>query len=181
MMEDLEKRSKTAGPEELAAMSSPPSADARQSMTLDDVRHVTSSPMEHTLGPYFAAELPHLLNMRCTVLCTPSDPGFITSDAPVVWFSPEWHKKPPMFQSPSLSDPLLEISMPVSPSQMLILSTKPLLLGDTKLSTSTCLTMPLKNSTGGHGSVAIKSSRSNAKRRARVGLKWERYLPTHGR
>lgn len=122
MMEDLEKRSKTASPDELAAMSSPPSADGRKSMTLDDVRRVISSPMEYTLGPYFASELPHLLNMRCAVLCTPSDPGFITSDAPVVWFNPEWHKKPPMFQSPSLSDPLLEISMPVSPSQMLILS-----------------------------------------------------------
>jgi hypothetical protein len=56
------------------------------------------------------------------ILCATSEPGFITSDAPAVWFDPEWHKKPPMFRSPSLSDPLLEISMPISPSQMLVIS-----------------------------------------------------------
>jgi hypothetical protein len=90
-------------------------------MSLDDVRRVTASPMEHTLGPFVAGELPYLALMRCTVLCTTSDPGFITSDAPIVWFDPEWHKMPPMFRSPSLSAPLLEISVPLSPTQLLII------------------------------------------------------------
>jgi hypothetical protein len=76
--------------------------------------------MEHTLGPLMAAELLLLLRMRCTVLCSTSEIGFITSDAPVVWFDPEWHTKPPLYRSTSFSDPKLEITLPVSPGQALI-------------------------------------------------------------
>jgi hypothetical protein len=122
-MERLEHHMKTATPEERmrrASVSLPP-ADKHRSMTLDDVRRITASPMEHTLGPYIAAQLPYIMLMRCIVLCTTSDPGFITSDAPVVSFDPNWHKKPPIHRSPSLSDPQLEITMPVSPSQMLMI------------------------------------------------------------
>jgi hypothetical protein len=122
-MEKLERHMQKATPEERmrAASSAGPSRSQRASMTLEDVRRLTSSPMEHTLTTYIAAELPYLVQMGCTVLCTSSNPGFITSDCPVVWFDPEWHKKPPIFRSPRLSDPLLEISLPISPSQMLIL------------------------------------------------------------
>jgi hypothetical protein len=124
MGEELEHRMETATVEEKmrAAAASIPSDRDRRSMTMDDVRRLTASPMEHTLGPYIAAEMPFLPLMRATVLCASSDPGFITSDAPVVWFNPEWYKNPPMFRSPCLSDPLLEISVPVSPEQMLVLT-----------------------------------------------------------
>jgi hypothetical protein len=101
---------------------SAPALDRRPSITVEDVRHVISSPMEHMLVPYIAAQLPFLMLMRCQVLCATSEPGFITSDAPVVWFDPEWHRKPPMFRSPSLSEPLLEITLPISPHQMLAIS-----------------------------------------------------------
>jgi hypothetical protein len=89
-------------------------------MSLDDVRKLTSSPMEHTLGPHIAAEFPLLMHMKCLVLCSKSAVGFITSDAPVVWFDPAWHRKPPLYRSPSFSDPALEITLPVSPDQMLL-------------------------------------------------------------
>ncbi|WP_441281065.1 DUF4238 domain-containing protein [Tardiphaga sp. 862_B3_N1_1] len=121
MGEQLESRMKTAtlAERERAASASIATRNHR-SMSLDDVRKITSSPMEHTLGPHMAAELPLLIQMRCRVLCTSSKIGFISSDAPVVWFDPEWHKKPPLFRSPSFSDPQLEITLPVSPSQALI-------------------------------------------------------------
>ena len=89
-------------------------------MSLDDVRKIAASPMEHTLGPFIAAEFPLLPKMKCFVLCTNSEIGFITSDAPVVWFDPEWHKKPPLYRSASFSDPKLEITLPLSSTQMLM-------------------------------------------------------------
>lgn len=120
--ERIERRMERVNAEgkEPVAVSAPPS-DGRPSMTMDDVRRVISSPMEHTLVPYIAAQLPFLMLMRCRILCGASEPGFITSDAPVVWFDPEWHRKPPLFRSPSLSEPLLEISLPISPRQMLVI------------------------------------------------------------
>jgi hypothetical protein len=119
--ERVERHMKSASPEERrrASATSLPSRDNRRSMSLDDVRKITASPMEHTLGPHIAAEFPLLMQMKCFVLYGASSTGFITSDAPVVWFDPGWHRKPPLFRSPSFSDPALEITFPVSPDQML--------------------------------------------------------------
>jgi len=88
---------------------------------MDGVRQITESPMQYALG-FAAAELPLLTQMRSTILCTESDPGFITADAPVVWFNPQAYKKPPLFRSPSFSDPRLEITLPISPNQLLLLN-----------------------------------------------------------
>jgi hypothetical protein len=77
--------------------------------------------MEHTLLPYLEAELPLLMRMRCAILCTNSDPGFVTSDNPVVWFDPEAHKRPPMYRSPAFMYPKLQITFPLSPAQLLLL------------------------------------------------------------
>lgn len=122
MGEALEISMKLATPEERrhAAAASVPSSSSRRSMSLDDVRKITSSPMEHTLGPHIAAEFPLLMQTKCIVLCNASSIGFITSDAPVVWFDPEGYTKPPLFRSPSFSARALEITLPVSPSQMLL-------------------------------------------------------------
>jgi hypothetical protein len=121
--ENIERRMKTAIGEEKkrAAVLNPPRSEG-DSMTMEDVRRVISSPMEHTLVPHITAQLPFLMLMRCRVLCAANEPGFITSDAPVVWFDPEWHRKPPLFRSPSLSEPLLEITLPISPRQMLVIT-----------------------------------------------------------
>ena len=122
MGEQIERQMTVATPEERrrAASSIAPEM-GRPTMSLDDVRKIAASPMEHTLGPLMAAELPLLIKMKCVVLCTTSEIGFITSDAPVVWFDPEWHKKPPLYRSASFSDPQLEITLPISPTQMLVL------------------------------------------------------------
>ncbi len=98
-----------------------PSSPDRPSMSMDDVRQITERPMQHALR-FVVAELPFLVQMRSSILCTESDPGFITADMPVVWFNPEGHRKPPIFRSPSLSDPRLEITLPISPNQLLVLT-----------------------------------------------------------
>jgi hypothetical protein len=90
-------------------------------MSLEDVRKITASPMEHTLRGHFDAVLPLLSLMRCTVLCTQDQIGFITSDMPVTWFDPYGYKKPPVFSAPRFADPFLQITMPISPGQLLVL------------------------------------------------------------
>jgi hypothetical protein len=123
-MEDLDEAMKKTTPERRAraATVSIPPRDQKSTMTLDDVRRITASPMEHLLVPFIGGQLPFLLRMRCRVLCTTSEPGFITSDGPVVWFDPKWHTKPPLYRAPSLSDPLLEITVPLSPQQLMVLT-----------------------------------------------------------
>lgn len=89
---------------------------------MDEVRALAANTMQHMLEPLISAEAPLLARMRCRVLCTDSDPGFITSDSPVIWFDPDWYKKPPLFRSPAFCDPKLEITFPISPTQLLMLA-----------------------------------------------------------
>jgi hypothetical protein len=123
MMEELDEDIKKEGAIADRRLGAPPVSvpSGGPSMTLDEVRKITASPMEHTLLPYIQAEFPLLLRMRCIILCTDSDPGFITSDNPVVWYDPEAHKLPPLYRSPSFSCPQLQITFPLSPTQMLLL------------------------------------------------------------
>jgi hypothetical protein len=123
MGEEIEHQMKVATPEERRRVASyaAPDDSNRPTMSLDDVRKIRANPMQHTLEPLMAAEFPLLTRMRCFVLCTASEIGFITSDAPVVWFDPEWHRKPPLYRSACFSDPELEITLPLSPMQMLVL------------------------------------------------------------
>ena len=97
-------------------------SDKHRGLSIEQVANIADNPMQKLLGPFIRAQVPYLLRMGAKVLCTRSDPGFITSDAPVVWFDPEWHMKPLRLQSPGLLDPKLEITMPISPGMMLMLN-----------------------------------------------------------
>lgn len=60
--------------------------------------------------------------MNLTVLETDDSLGFITSDAPCVWVDPEMHTWPPHMQNPGLAKESVEISLPISPNQLLLLT-----------------------------------------------------------
>lgn len=119
----IERQMKSATPEErkraVSALSSP--GKKGRGMSLDEVSRIANSPVEHLLPALISAEAPLLRKMAVIVLCAKSPIGFITSDKPVVWFCPSAHKKPPLWRSPSFSDPDLEITLPLSPHQMLLL------------------------------------------------------------
>jgi len=121
--QQLVRWAKTATPQErksvARALSSP--SDRRSSMSLNEVSEFANRPVQNLLPALVAAEAPLLARMALYVLCTKSKPGFITSDKPVSWFTPSWHKKPPFWQSPAFMDRDLEITMPISPNQMLLL------------------------------------------------------------
>jgi hypothetical protein len=94
-------------------------------MDLDQVRELATNTMPRMLGPMITAELPFLEKMSAYILTTHEDIGFITSDTPVAWFDPDWQKKPAMWRNPSFSDPKLEITLPLSPRQCLIVARGP--------------------------------------------------------
>lgn len=95
----------------------------RKGMTRGDVQQLADQTLQHMLLPFIRAEAKHLSRMHLLVLCTKDDPGFITSDAPVVWCDPD--RKGSLRRSLSFKDPGLEISFPVSPSQALLFTHRP--------------------------------------------------------
>jgi hypothetical protein len=60
--------------------------------------------------------------MTVKILCTSDSPGFITSDAPVVWFDPELYKLPPFWRHPGLGSETIEVACPLHPGRLLLLT-----------------------------------------------------------
>jgi hypothetical protein len=60
--------------------------------------------------------------MTVTFLCTSDDTPFITSDAPVVWFDRELYKLPPFYRHPGLGSETIEVTMPIAPNRLLLLT-----------------------------------------------------------
>ena len=90
------------------------------SMGIDQVQAMASltAPINvATMVPMFASLLSA---MRVTILETTSEPGFITSDAPCVWFDPETQFLPPPYNITVPTSPTIEAHMPVSPRQILV-------------------------------------------------------------
>ena len=86
------------------------------SMTLDEVRKITDRPAANNLAKLISVELKALYQLvSVTIFCTGTDPGFITSDTPAIWYDPIGYKRPPMMQGPALCYPSTEIIMPISP------------------------------------------------------------------
>lgn len=100
--------------------------DSESSMSLEEVRELAEGPV----GPMVVAEvqtqLPILAQMHLAVLCTDEPLGFITSDMPCVWFDPEAYKRPWPMNAPGLGWRTIEITLPVSPRQSILLSWWPM-------------------------------------------------------
>jgi hypothetical protein len=109
--EDKRAASLLAGPE-----------PKRGTFTYKDIKRLAESPMQNMLIPMISVMTPLFFGLNLGVLYTDSKPGFITSDNPVVWFDPDWHTRPPFWQDAGLAYPKTEITLPVSPSQLVILS-----------------------------------------------------------
>ena len=76
--------------------------------------------MQTMLVPMVQEATPLLMRLDLMVLVSPG-PAFITSDNPCVWADPAAHKRPPAYQSPALIYPSIEITLPVSPRQLILL------------------------------------------------------------
>jgi hypothetical protein len=65
---------------------------------------------------------PMLFKMPMSILVTDDELGFVTSDNPCVWNVPNAHRLPPDLRYPSLSQPEIEISLPLAPQHLLLIS-----------------------------------------------------------
>jgi hypothetical protein len=96
--------------------------NTKQTISYEQVKALYEEPLQNLLPVMIEVTTPFLTQLKMVVFCTKKSPGFITSDYPCVWFDPDWHKKPPLYRSPCLSDPKLEITLPISPNQLVLLS-----------------------------------------------------------
>lgn len=121
MMQEVRENMRNASPERRRAAVSPVSSGG-PSMNIEQVRHVAENTMAHLLPATVQVEMEFLPRMRARILCAVGSARFITSDSPVSWVDPEWYKKPPLFRGAALANPKLEITMPISPRQCLLVT-----------------------------------------------------------
>jgi Protein of unknown function (DUF4238) len=113
----------TARPDEIEAMSGamePSLGEEASSLTIEDVQSIVEQPVQAFMVPEIEAVTPILARMPLGIIQTGDSPGFITSDAPCVWFDTELFKKTPRMGAGGLISPTIEISMPVSPRQSVL-------------------------------------------------------------
>jgi hypothetical protein len=63
-----------------------------------------------------------LFKMPMSILVTDDELGFVTSDNPCVWNVPNAQRMPPGLRHPSLSQPSIEITLPLTPQHLLLIS-----------------------------------------------------------
>ena len=97
-----------------------PSSPDKKSISHEHVRHLAKYPVQSMMPVILSAATPILTKMNMLILSTDDPVGFITSDKPVTWFDPEAYKLPPLYRSPGLASPTIEVTMPLSPKQCLI-------------------------------------------------------------
>jgi hypothetical protein len=123
-MEGMIEWAKKATPEEKRRLSSISPRDKKEGgITYEQVKAVTENPLQELLPLTIEVETKALYKMTdIMILETRESPGFITSDHPCVWFDPEGYKRPPVYSGPALMYDSIEISLPVSPKQIIVLN-----------------------------------------------------------
>lgn len=130
--EKLERAWETGSEEQRANLSaalSTPGASEQDGITMDEVRGLVERPVQGMLSETVMAQAPLLFETPFVVLETSTAPGFITSDAPCVWFDPARRKLPPGSGAGGLVSPTIEIALPLSAKQMLVFTNRPWMQG----------------------------------------------------
>lgn len=90
----------------------------------EEVEELVASPLQNTLSAMVEAIAPNLIEMPWVVMVAPRGSAFVTSDTPCVWFDKGEYETPKTRYAGRLMSPSLEITMPLSPWQMLVFSNK---------------------------------------------------------
>lgn len=124
MMEGMIEQMKKASPKEKMRMASfsSYSRDNNPSFSYEDVKRIVENPTQTLLIPMVRTETPLLLRLNLAIFTTNNRTGFITSDAPCVWFDPKAYRRPPMMRAPALMYKTTEITLPISPDSLLYLN-----------------------------------------------------------
>jgi hypothetical protein len=91
-------------------------------ITLDDVMVMEKYPIQQMIVPVVQTVMSMFQRMHVAVLHTQDPTGFVTSDNPCTWFDPESYKFPPFYRGPGLGSRTIEVTLPISPRQCLLIS-----------------------------------------------------------
>jgi Protein of unknown function (DUF4238) len=123
MMDDLDARMKRAKPEERQRMANIPSlSSGGPSFSHSQVREIVETPLQTLLPSEISTIAPLLTRLDFYIIETDDEVGFVTSDHPCVWYDAAGYKRPPLYQSPALCYETIEITLPISPRQILVLN-----------------------------------------------------------
>lgn len=125
--EKMQRAMENATPEQRARMASTSSshgANEGDRMSMEEVRKMVEQPIQETLVAMNAEIAKWLLTMPSLIVETSTTPGFITSDAPSVWYDPANYANPRPRWAGGLMSPTIEITLPLSPTHLLYFSRK---------------------------------------------------------
>ena len=125
MADDLAEGMKTATEEQKRSMARSSilgSSDKNRSFTHEQVRGIVENPVGIMLLPTIRTLAPLLEKLDFAILYADPLQGFITTDSPCVWFDPEAYRRPPLYRGPALMYETIEITLPISPSQCILLN-----------------------------------------------------------
>jgi hypothetical protein len=105
-------------------------------ITMEQVEKMRDHPIQMAAGPMLEASLSRFFEMEVAILCTSDRVGFVTGDQPCVWTDPEAYKRPPAYRGFGLSSKSIEVTMPISPTQCLLITHSPHMRGFIDLSSA---------------------------------------------
>jgi hypothetical protein len=117
--EDLQQKLNAMSPKQRQEYRPPRSLSGTEgpSLTIHEIKILANKPLQHMLLPTIKADLPVLTQMNLCIFTTEDDVGFITSDHPCVWYDPSGGRR-----RPSLRARAIEVTMPISPNSLALLS-----------------------------------------------------------
>ena len=77
---------------------------------------------QHRLILGLKHEAPIYFQMEMTFMVADDPIGFITSDSPCSWYNPKAHTLPPFYRSPGLAHKDIEVTMPITPQIIMLIS-----------------------------------------------------------
>ena len=116
--------------ERAASMNMAP-IDEENFMTMEDVQEIIDHPLQSSLATIVTGITPVLFRIPFVIfeIPKPITHSFITSDAPCVWFDPAVYMQPRPRFAGGLVSPSIEITLPISPNQLLFFSKELLVHG----------------------------------------------------
>lgn len=120
--QQLEEASPSKRKQIINSLSGPHSSE--KSFSYMDIKNIVDNPLQTSLLPIIGAETPLLLKLDFAILIADGKDGFITSDSPCVWFDSLAYQRPPWYRAPALMYETIEITLPVSPSALVLLNRK---------------------------------------------------------
>jgi hypothetical protein len=95
-----------------------------RSIGYDEAKEMSERPIQVILPIQMRVTLPIFFSMDIAIVETDQSPGLITSDDPCIWFDPDAYRRPPRMRDPSLMSKDIEVTLPLSPRQIVMLNRK---------------------------------------------------------